>query len=274
MLNLPKYNKAVVLVVDNDVNETARTIVDTVTNNFSIPIYYFVEPKRGISTSRNCLVNEALKINCDFIGFIDDDEFPEKNWLINHWKAILKFNADVVTGPVISVDNVKSSFSIKPKTKFKTGYTPRHVAAGNVLFKNTLVTEQKLRFDKIYNFTGGEDFHFFDRSKTKGNHHIWVDDAIIFEQIMPERKTKKYLFFRHFTGAINNVIQYKQKKGEILAWIHFTLKILGKTIGSAISFVIYIFTLNKSKLEKTIIKLASAIGYISGLLNIIVERYR
>ena len=31
---------------------------------------------------------------------------------------------------------------------------------------------------------------------------------------------------------------------------------------------------NKDELEKSIIKFASAVGYISGLLNIIVERYR
>ena len=33
LLNIPKYNNAVVLVVDNDANQTARTVVDTVTNN-------------------------------------------------------------------------------------------------------------------------------------------------------------------------------------------------------------------------------------------------
>ena len=142
------------------------------------------------------------------------------------------------------------------------------------MFKSKLINEQKLRFDLTYNFTGGEDFHFFDRSSSKNNTHIWVNDAIIFEHIPADRKTKKYLFFRHFTGAINNVIQYKNKKNAFQTWPHFMLKITGKIFGAIINFILYTITLKNSKLEKCIIKLASAFGYLSGLLNIVIERYR
>ena len=41
-----------------------------------------------------------------------------------------------------------------------------------------------------------------------------------------------------------------------------------------INFILYAITLKNSKLEKCIIKLASAFGYLSGLLNIVIERYR
>jgi succinoglycan biosynthesis protein ExoM len=274
LLELPKKNKIFLIVVDNDVNETAKPIVGLFNKNYNFPIYYFVESDRGISSTRNRLIDESLKLKSNIICFIDDDEFPKKNWLTSYLNALIKYDADVVTGPVIPITNKAQSDLITYDTKFEAGHTPRHVAAGNVLFKSKLIKEQGLRFDPIYNFTGGEDFHFFDRSSLKQNKHIWVADAIVYEHITAKRQTKKYLFFRHFTGGINNVIQYKYKKGVAAAWPHFILKIIGKIFGSIIAFITYITTFKKSRLEKCIIKLASAIGYLFGLFNIIIERYR
>ena len=274
LLELPKKNKITLIVVDNDINKSAKHIVELFYNEYPFPIYYFVEPERGIASARNRLVNEALIISSNLICFIDDDEFPKTNWLIKNFSALIQYDADVVAGPVIPITNEDQLSSIEYKSKFKTGHTPRHVAAGNVLFKSKLVNEQKLQFDLTYNFTGGEDFHFFDRSSLKSNKHVWVSDAIIFEHITADRKTKKYLFFRHFTGAINNVIQYKYKRNSFQAWSHFILKIIGKFFGATVTFILYMATLKNSRLEKCIIKLASAFGYLSGLLNIVIERYR
>jgi GT2 family glycosyltransferase len=274
LLELPKKNKIFLIVVDNDVNETAKPTVDLFNKNYNFPIHYFVESERGISSTRNRLIDESLKLKSSLICFIDDDEFPKKNWLTSHLNALIKYNADVVTGPVISVTDKTRLDLVAFNTKFETGHTPRHIAAGNVLFKSKLIKEQGLRFDPIYNFTGGEDFHFFDRSSSKKNKHVWVADAIIYERITAKRQTKKYLFFRHFTGGINNVIQYKYKKGAAIVWPHFLLKIIGKIIGSIIAFITYIVTFKESRLEKCIIKLASAFGYLFGLFNIIIERYR
>ena len=272
LLELPKKNKINLIIVDNDLNKSAKPIVDSFVQKYPFPIHYFVEPERGISSARNRLINEALLISSNLICFIDDDEFPKADWLVKHLSALIQYNADVVTGPVIPIANEGQIKNFK--SKFKTGHKPRHVAAGNVLFKSKLVDEQSLKFDLTYNFTGGEDFHFFDRSSKKNNNHIWVNDAIIYERLTQYRKTKKYLFFRHFTGAINNVIQYKYKKNNFQAWLHFTLKIMGKIFGALITFVLYIITIKNFRLEKCIIKLASALGYLFGLLNIIVERYR
>ena len=274
LLELPQKNKIALIVVDNDINQTAKLIVDSFSNNYPFPIHYFIESVRGIASTRNRLVNEARLISCDLIGFIDDDEFPEKNWLMSHFSALIQYDADVATGPVIPVTNEKKLNLTNLKSKLKTGHTPRHVAAGNVLFKSKLVNKQGLQFDLAYNFTGGEDFHFFDRSLLKKNKHVWVSNAIIFEHVTPERKTKKYLFFRHFTGAINNVLQQRYKNNEFRVWFHFILKIIGKIFGAIIALILYIITFKNSKLEKCIIKTASVFGYISGLLNIIVERYR
>ena len=273
-LELPRKNRIVLIVVDNDSSKAAKPVIDLFNKNYPFKIYYFVEKERGISSARNRLIDEALSVDSNIVCFIDDDEFPKEDWLLNHFHALIKYGADVVTGPVIPITNDSQLNVINFKSKLKTGHKPRHVAAGNVMFKSKVINEQGLRFDLTYNFTGGEDFNFFDRSSSRNNNHIWVNDAVIFEHVTLDRRTKKYLFFRHFTGAINNVIQYRSRKTEFLVWPHFILKIIGKWFGILTSFTLFIFTFEKSELNKCIIKLASSFGYLFGLLNIIIERYR
>jgi succinoglycan biosynthesis protein ExoM len=268
-----KYN-IIIIVVDNDENESARNIIESESLSKIDNIYYTVEINRGIASARNRLLKEACKYDAEYIGFIDDDEFPDSKWLVNHLKAFNEYDADIVAGPVIPTYETTASEKIKIDIKHTTGYTLRNVAAGNVIFKNLLVSTDNLQFDIYYNFIGGEDFDFFDRATKLGRRKVWCSEAIIYETIPEERRTIKYLFYRHFTGAINNVMYYKKKNHSLIAWPHFLIKSSGKLFGSLAAFLIYILTLNNDRLEKSIIKFASATGYISGLLNIIIERYR
>lgn len=270
----PEKCKTIIIVVDNDENESARHTMESECLSKIDNIYYAVEKSRGIASARNRLLEEAITYNADYIGFIDDDEFPHSKWLLNHLKAFDEYDADIIAGPVIPTHETTPSENIKIDLKHVTGHIPRNVAAGNVIFKNSLLLKHNLKFDTYYNFIGGEDFDFFDRAIKLGCNKIWCAEAIIYETIPEERRTKKYLFYRHFTGAINNVLYFKKKKSTLVAWPHFLMKSLGKFIGSLVAFIIFILTFNNDKFKKSIIKFASAIGYISGLLNIIVERYR
>lgn len=272
-LVVPEQHRLFVLVADNDHEQSARNTV----RNINIPnahkVSYYVETTRGIASARNRLLKEATDVGADFIAFIDDDEFPKPDWLLILFAALSDYSADVATGPVVALTEEGATISTT-EGKYKTGNNPRKVSTNNVLFKKKLINEDKLAFDLRLNFCGGEDFDFFEKSTNKGNSHVWADDAIVYETIVKERTTKKYLFYRHFTGGINNVVQYRFSNGVLKSWLHFILKISGKTFGAIFSLIVFMLTFNNEKLEKSIVKLASAMGYFSGLLNIIVERYR
>jgi len=272
-LECPDKYEFITVVVDNDINQSGKPIVGEVSEIAPAQFYYTVETERGIASARNCLLNEAITNKVDLIAFLDDDEFPKNDWLLNLTLALEIYDADVVTGPVISISEEGNNISTT-QNKYLTGQKPRKTSTNNVLFKNKLINSDNLRFDLKLNFTGGEDFDFFDRSLALGNTHVWANNAIVYETIPVERTTKKYLFFRHFTGAINNVIQYRFNNGVIKTWAHYLLKILGKTIGALAALISYFVTLKEERLKTSIVKLASATGYISGLLNIVIERYR
>ncbi len=273
-LELPAKHNIKIIIVDNDVQESARGTVLEQMKPSGNEILYFIEPVRGIVSARNRMITEAIKLGAELIAFIDDDEFPQKKWLLNYLDAMDKYQADVAAGPVVATKGTTPVDDIKPNKKIVTGDTPRHIAAGNVIFKSDLITRNKLSFDMTYNFSGGEDFDFFDRSRALGNKHIWVADALIFETILPERTGRRYLFFRHFTGAINNVMQYRKRHNILIVWIHYFIKAIGKIFGALFSFLFFLLSFKRKKMDQCIIKLASALGYISGSLNIIVERYR
>ena len=273
-LSLPENYTFILIVADNDSGESARGIVSDFSARARLLTRYVCEPERGLSSIRNRLLKAALAEAADFICFIDDDEFPRPDWLTKHLAAIKQYQAEVVSGPVFPFHGDDPVAATPGKSKRRTGETPRRVAAGNVLFKGRLVKEQGLRFDRRYDFIGGEDHDFFERSARHGNRHVWVTEAVMFETVPAERQTWGYLFYRHFTSANNNVVKYRARHGRLYCWRHFMLKSAGKLPGGLIQLTLAGLLLHREKAKKGLAKIAAATGYVSGLLNIIVERYR
>ena len=258
-----------VIVVDNDAGESARKTSENMSATLPFTLHYFVHCQRGLAEVRNRLLDEALAIDAGLIAFIDDDEQVEPLWLCQHIENMKKYDADVSSGPVRQLGKV----SQKEKQK-RSGSTPRHVSTNNVLFKSSLAAVQNLRFDPFFNFIGGEDFDFFERSKNKGNVHIWTEEALVLETISEERDSVTYLFYRHYSGGINNVLRFRRSHSWWQAWFKYLPKILGKFIGSLVYLLYSALRANKPLLLTATKKLASGLGYLAALFNIVVERYR
>lgn len=273
-LALPEDYAFILIVADNDSDQSARAIVAEFSNRARLATRYVCEPERGLASVRNRLLEAALAEAADFICFIDDDEFPQPDWLVKHLGAIKQYQAEVVTGPVVRLYGDDPAAETPVKGKYRSGQTPRRVGTGNVLFKSRLVKEQGLWFDRRYNFIGSEDQDFFERSARHGNRHVWVAEAVVFETVPAERQTWKYLVYRHFTDGISNVVKYRAGHGGLYCWCYFMLKGAGKLLNGLIQLTLAGLLLNRERAKKGLAKIASLTGYVSGLLNIIVERYR
>ncbi len=86
-----------ITVVDNDQAQSAKGLVESFKQRSLITINYYTEPEKNIALARNKAV-ETMEGN--FIAFIDDDEFPVKEWLLNLYKTCAQLNADGILGPV------------------------------------------------------------------------------------------------------------------------------------------------------------------------------
>ena len=273
-LALPEDYAFILIVADNDSDQSARAIVAEFSARARLATRYVCEPERGLASVRNRLLKAALAEAADFICFIDDDEFPQPDWLVKHLAAIKHYQAEVVSGPVVPLHGDTPAAATPVKSKRRTGQTPPHVASNNVVFRSLLVTEQGLRFDRRYDFIGGEDHDFFERSARHGNRHVWVAEAVVFETVPAERRTWRYLVYRHFTSANNNVVKHRARHSRLYCWCYFMLKSAGKLPGGLIQLTLAGLLLNRERAKKGLAKIAAATGYVSGLLNIIVERYR
>ena len=86
-----------ITVADNDVLESARAVVLECARDSAVPLRYCVEPEQNIALARNRAVSKA---EGELIAFIDDDEFPAKDWLATLYKALVHSASAGVLGPV------------------------------------------------------------------------------------------------------------------------------------------------------------------------------
>jgi succinoglycan biosynthesis protein ExoM len=181
-----------VVVVDNDRSRSAEATVSKFKDELLLAIDYFVEPRQSIALARNKAIENARG---DFIALIDDDEFPEANWLHELLKACNEHQVSGVLGPV------KRYFDAKPpdwilKGKFydrPTGRTGtivewKSARTGNVLLRKQVFVEGQRPFRP--EFRAGEDQDFFRRMIDIGHSFVWCNNAIAYE-VVPEMRWKR-----------------------------------------------------------------------------------
>jgi glycosyltransferase involved in cell wall biosynthesis len=271
-LRVPHGFRLLLIVADNDEGGGARETCAELGAALPWPVHYVIEPRRGLASVRNRLLDEAARAGAGWIAFIDDDERAEPDWLERHMQSLERSGAVVSSGPVVQPETPGSG-ARPDRPSRRDGDTPRHVACNNVVFSMRLVTEQGLRFDPRFDFMGGEDFDFFDASKRLGNAHVWTARAVVCETVPPERATVRYLFTRHYSGAINSVVRYRKQRGAPRAWLHFGLKSLGKLLGACAALLCWPLR-GRIALRDFVKRVANTAGYVSGLANVRSERYR
>ena len=201
-----------IVVVDNDFNRSAEETVQGIQLNAPIHINYDCEPQQNISLTRNRSIRNAKG---DLIAFIDDDEFPEPNWLLELFTTYVRFNVDGVLGPVLPLlegcpPKWLSKSDLCVRSSFPTG-TPltslRYMRTGNLLFRKSILIDDEPAFDPQLGRSGGEDYDFFKRMLDRGHSFIWCDEARVFEHVPIERQTKNYYIKRAFLRGVTEAEQ-------------------------------------------------------------------
>jgi succinoglycan biosynthesis protein ExoM len=187
-----------VVVTDNDSQRSAEPIVAKFAASSPIPVTYCVEPRQNICLARNTAIAHSRG---EFVAFIDDDEFPEKRWLVNLFKACNTDGVAGVLGPVKSYFDeaapqwvVRGGFYDRPT--HSTGFVIDWIEGrtGNVLLKTDLFASGEPPFDP--SFHRGGDTDFFRRMIEKGRVFIWCDEAVVYEEVPPVRWTRAFLLKR------------------------------------------------------------------------------
>lgn len=265
-----------IIVVDNDPERGAEPIVAELKDKLRFQVSYSHQTKRGISPSRNQALDDAGDV--EWIIFIDDDERPEKTWLVELLRVQDAYQADVVQGPAEPVYDVdppswieKGGFFRRPR--FKTGHLLDRGSTRNILFRADLPKNLGTQFDLRLALLSGEDRLFFQKAYLEGYKIVWADEALVWEWIPEDRMIESYLIRRQFaTGCQDGVVEM-----TLLNPFKARMRLLCKAVYRiAYGFaraIMGIFT-GKHVMIRGMQDMAHGIGRIVGMLGILPEQYR
>ena len=203
------------VVVDNDANRSAQQVVSDFQQTHDLDVEYHVEQEQNIALARNKAVESSRG---DFIAFIDDDEFPEKLWLLNLFTALETFQSAGVLGPVKPHFEetcpgwiIKSGLCDRKSYPTGTMMPASDTRTGNVLLTREIFDDVDNRFDRAFGRSGGSDVHFFTDVMRKGYAFVWCDEAVVYETVVPERwKASFYLKRAARRGGLSGLWMRKQ----------------------------------------------------------------
>ncbi len=167
--------------------------------------------KQGIPFARNAILDQAEDGGFDYCVFIDDDECPKTDWLVELVTHACDNKAQVVQGNVIYQYESKP-WLVNPllrTEKFgEKAEHKRHSSAStcNVLIHRQLFASEgkRLRFAESMQYSGGTDSDFFRRAHDE--HLVTIryhGKAAVYETIPASKSTPKALFMRRSRTTSN-----------------------------------------------------------------------
>lgn len=205
-----------IVVADNDEARSAERVVAEFAGTARAAISYHCEPRRNIALARNLTIAKATG---DFIAFIDDDEFPAPDWLLQLFLTCRERQVAGVLGPVRPhFDQPPPAWIIRgrfcERREHPTGTVMKwnECRTGNVLFRRDILPPGEPPFGAQFG-TGGEDVDFFMRMSARGCVFVWCNEGVAYETVPPSRYKRTYMLRRALLRGGNSL---KLSRGRIV----------------------------------------------------------
>jgi len=219
-IDLSGYNPLSVelIIIDNNPNAETAAICRRAAPRLPIAVHYVEESESGITYARNRGVSTALERHADFVAFIDDDDQPQSDWLIQLLDRQAVTGADLVFGtwvldnqmPIWARESGIFRSPIKAKHQNKGGRyglpgcaSTCNVLAGRDILERVATTGDVFSHD--FRYSGGEDKDFFIRAHGLGASLASADMSVIHRNHEPVRYTALGLLKRGFKNGCSQV---------------------------------------------------------------------
>ncbi len=137
-----------------------------------------------------------------------------------------RYNASLVGGPQYPIFEKPGSEKWARHPVFlphysKTGPVPIIYSSGNLLIARPVLEAIGYPFmDLKFNFTGGGDSDFINRSRAKGFTIAWCNEGIVRETIPARRLESDWITARGLrNGVLSTLIEQRQRKDEPLGQV-------------------------------------------------------
>lgn len=263
------------VVVDNDACGSARLVLDELSGRLNYPVQYVLEPERGLSSVRNTALDHAM--DADGIAFIDDDEVPDPNWLIELVRAQHRFGTDAVRGVVVSrfeqaVPNwiAKGGFFDRPRPA--TGTVLKEAATSNVLICTKVLRATGLRFDPQFSLSGSEDTDFFTRLDAAGAVIIAANNAVAYETIPPERANARWLSLRALRISNADAFLSLKRSSSLADRVQIFVHGLSR-LAVGVAMAIFTIPLGRVAMVDNLRRIARAMGNVMAAIGVRYKEY-
>lgn len=195
-----------IIVVDNNSSDNTREIVEKYVIKYSF-VRYELETNQGLSHARNRGISESKN---PYISFIDDDAFPEKDWLYNLKNIFFYYpNISVIGGRIKPHYEVERPDWLKGKLldlysvidrQYSNIKVNKHKPIGaNMAFKREVFSKNKfpINLGRVgNNLLSGEEFFLVNTIKKEGMDYYYSSSVCVSHFIPKERMTKNWVLER------------------------------------------------------------------------------
>lgn len=229
---------AVLIVVDNDgadpaVADRARQAAHAA----GLTLDFSVEQRPGIAAARNAIFARAEAHAIRFLAMLDDDEWPTEGWLAALAAEQVRSGAAVVGGPVAPVfppdkrrlQKIARFWSVQPQM---LEGRPFVFCTCNFMVDLVAIADHpRPLFDDRFGLSGGGDTVFFRALFKAGFAMAWAADALVEEEVPPQRASVAWMRMRRYRVG-NHAVNWEMiDRGR--------LRPLAKTLGLTARLAIY-----------------------------------
>lgn len=246
-----------VIVVDNNSTDETSLVVG------QYPVHYIKELRQGVAYARNTGLAASLG---QYIGFIDDDELIEPEWLTGMLKGFeLGQNIGAVTGPVepryetTPPDWMPQAFHGSYGGPEYRKLTDREmIGTGNSLFRADVLEGVRFRTDlgrSGISLISGEDTEFVSQVFNKGFQGAYSPEAIVYHLIPQDRTTLSWYMKRFFAEGVTEYLL----KGNRVIW-----RRLLKPVLDIVNLLLACLLLKPARIVRRLMRLCQTIGILYG----------
>jgi succinoglycan biosynthesis protein ExoM len=267
-----------VLVLDNDAPASSRHIVDAAVTDFPFALRYAHVPQPGLSMVRNAALAHARE-RFDFLAMIDDDEYPQTQWLQELLQVGERTGADAVIGPVPKRFSAGAPKWIEDGGFFDLPSHPdgaliRDGYSGNCLLRVGSLQRFGVTFDSALNLAGGEDMLFFRELSSRGAKIAYAAQAVAFETIGPARSQAVYIVKLSYRRGNTLAFCDRRLKGSPRTFATRALKGCGRLAVGLATFLPLALTQGRAGAVRASCNVAHGFGSLAGLRGHIYEAYK
>lgn len=199
------------LVVDNAPGGETERILSVAAPALPMPVTLEVEPVRGISHARNRAVDAALALGAELLAFVDDDDTPQPDWLVQLVAVWRRTGAAIVFGGSRHPPDAPIPRCLKGLAQFRPSQLdvigadglPRGIATCNVLLARPLLEHFRARGEVFSTaMNAGGDLEFFVRVRQAGFAMATAPASVVELGWQPERYSVRGVLYRRFDRSL------------------------------------------------------------------------